>query len=348
MQGAAIIQKLLAAFPRVAVCHAPTPIEAMSRLGAAYSLDLSVKRDDCTGLAFGGNKVRQLEFYIGAAVEARADVVLITSAAQSNFMRMTAAMAARFGMKARLQLEERVPDPSPLYRQNGNILLDRLIGAEFASYPEGEDEAGADAAVLAAAAALSSAGARPYVIPLGAGHAPLGALGYVEAAAELVAQEAALGAFDAIVVGSGSALTHAGLLVGLRALGRRTTVYGVCVRRDAASQAARTFRRCQALEAMLGLPKTVTAADVHLHDGALAPGYGRLNEATIRAIRQTAELEGLFLDPVYTGKAMAGLIQQAEALRGQRVLFWHTGGQPALFAYADQLTAAMDGPAGPA
>ncbi len=311
----------------------------MARLGAACGLDLYVKRDDCTGFALGGNKVRQLEFYVGAAQAAAADVLLITSAVQSNFMRTAAAMGRRFGMDAILQLEERVPDVGPLYRENGNVLLDRLLGAEFRSYPEGEDEAGADAAVLAHAAALAAAGRKPYVIPLAADSAPTGALGYVDAALELAEQTAGRAPFDEIFVGSGSALTHAGILVGLRALGIGSRVTGVCVRRDAAAQAARVARRCRDLEALLGLPHRVTDADVRTFDGVLAPGYGRLNEATVAAIRRTAEAEGLFLDPVYTGKVMAALFDRAQAgdLAGGRVLFWHTGGQPALFAYADKL-----------
>jgi len=331
------LEAALARFPRVQVCHAPTPIEPLRRLGAELGLDLLVKRDDCTGLAFGGNKVRQLEFYVGQALAENADTLLITSAVQSNFMRTAAAMAARFGLRAVLQLEDRVPGMGALYREGGNVLLDRLLGADFETYPDGEDETGADAAVARRAEAIRAAGGRPYQVPLGAGHPPLGALGYVVAAAEVEAQLRDLGAVDEIVVSSGSALTHAGLLAGLRALGLQTPVLGVCVRRDAASQTIRVARRVRDLEAMLGLPQRVSTADVRLDDSMLAPGYGRLNDATRDAIRRTAGLEGLFLDPVYTGKAMAALVARAEGLAGKRVLFWHTGGQPALFAYGDLL-----------
>lgn len=336
------VRAALARFPRVRVGHLPTPVEPLPRLGAAHGLDLWVKRDDCTGFAFGGNKVRQLEFYLGAARDADADTILITSAVQSNFMRTAAAMARRFGMDAVLQLEDRVPDVDDLYRRNGNVLLDRLVGASFESYPEGEDEAGADAAVEATAARLRAEGRRPYVIPLGAGHAPLGALGYVDAALELADQAETVGPIGEIVVGSGSALTHAGILVGLRAIGLATPVLGVCVRRDAAAQGARVASRAAALENLLGLPHRVETGDVRMHDGALAPGYGRLNPATRAAIRETAESEGLFLDPVYTGKVMAGLFQRADAglTADGKVVFWHTGGQPALFAYGDRLIAA--------
>lgn len=331
------LEQALERFPRVHVCHAPTPIEPLPRLGASLGLELFVKRDDCTGLAFGGNKVRQLEYYVGQALAEGADTLLITSAVQSNFMRVAAAMAARFGLRAVLQLEDRVPAMDALYRDGGNVLLDRLLGAEFETYPDGEDEAGADAAVARRAEAIRAAGGRPYQVPLGAGNPPLGALGYVVAALELRAQLQDLGPIDEIVVGSGSALTHAGLLAGLRALGLETPVLGVCVRRDAASQTARVGARVRDLEDMLGLPRRVAPADVRLDDGMLAPGYGRLNAPTRDAIRRTARLEGLFLDPVYTGKAMAALVARAERLAGRRVLFWHTGGQPALFAYGDRL-----------
>jgi len=335
----AALEAALARFPRVRATHAPTPLEPAPRLGAALGIELFVKRDDCTGVAFGGNKVRQLEFYLGAAKAAAADVVLITSAVQSNFMRAAAAMAARCGMDASLQLEDRVAGMGALYRENGNALLDRLLGATFESYPEGEDEAGADRAVAERAEALRQAGRRPYQIPLAADQPPLGALGYVVAAIEVAAQLEATGPVDEIFVGSGSALTHAGLLTGLRTLGLDVAVTGVCVRRDAAAQTERVARRVKDLEAMLGLPHRVAAADIRLDDSALAPGYGRLNDASVAAIRETAKLEGLFLDPVYTGKAMAALIRRARAggLTGKRALFWHTGGQPALFAYADRL-----------
>ncbi len=340
MAATDIVDRVLRPFPRASAAHTPTPLEPLPRLGAELGLELYVKRDDCTGLAFGGNKVRQLEFYLGAALAERADTILITSAVQSNFVRAAAAMARRFGMACHIQLEERVPDVGEVYRQNGNVLLDRLLGATLHGYPEGEDEAGADAAVMALAGELRSRGHRPYVIPLAAGHPPLGALGYVLAARELAGQLAAIEPLDEIVVASGSALTHTGLLYGLRALGLDIPVRGICVRRDAAAQAARVAKRVDDLGELTGRRVTVGEADIRMFDGTLAPGYGRLNDATTDAIARTARREGLFLDPVYTGKAMAGLIELARTggLAGGRVLFWHTGGQPALFGYADQLT----------
>lgn len=180
-------------------------------------------------------------------------------------------------------------------------------------------------------------GKTPYVIPLGANSAPIGALGYVAATLELA--EADLPPFDDIIVSSGNALTYTGLLLGLRAVSDKTPVYGVCVRRDATAQTARVATRTADLAALMNLDVDVPATDVRLFDGVLASGYGQLNQAVRQAIQQTAELEGLLLDPVYTGKSMAGALALAKARRlaGKRVLFWHTGGTPALFAYADQL-----------
>lgn len=327
-------------FPRAAIGHLPTPFEAMPNLGRELGLSLFVKRDDCTGIGFGGNKVRQLEYYLGDAQAADADVLLITGAVQSNFVRTAAAMGRRLGMECHIQLEERVPDITTLHRNNGNVLLDRLLGATLHSYPEGEDEAGADAAIARIAGSLRAQGRRPYIIPLGASSKPFGALGYVRAAAEVMPQIHAVGGIDEIVVASGSALTHAGLLLGLRMAGDMTPVRGVCVRRDASQQTARVLRRIADTAALMGVDSGVVPTDdVRITDVALGPGYGQMNDDTRAAITRTAHAEGLFLDPVYTGKVMAGLIAlaQANALEGDRVLFWHTGGQPALFGYADQL-----------
>jgi len=330
----------LSTFPRAAIGHLPTPLEALPNLGRELGLELFVKRDDCTGIGFGGNKVRQLEYYLGAAVKEKATVLLITGAVQSNFVRTAAAMGRRLGMECHIQLEERVRDISSLHRSNGNVFLNKLLGATLHSYPEGEDEAGADAALVQIAEKLRRDGHRPFIIPLGADSKPLGALGYVQAAAEVLPQIEAVGGIDEIVVASGSALTHAGLLLGLRGLGSNIQVHGVCVRRNAQAQAHRVLKRVAETAALLGVTSPVIREDIRVSDTALGPGYGRMTPSIQGAIERTAQTEGLFLDPVYTGKAMAGLIDlvQNKALRGTKVLFWHTGGQPALFGYADQLT----------
>ena len=329
----------MARHPRLPMAHVPTPLEKLNNLGAELGLDLWVKRDDCTGVAFGGNKVRQLEYYFGAAQREAADTVLITGAVQSNFVRAAAAMARRLGLDIHIQLEERVPDMGDLYRENGNVLLDRLFGATLHSYPEGEDETGADRAVGEIAEALRAEGRRPYIVPLAADHPPLGALGYIDAAAELLQQTGESEPFDEVIIASGSAITHIGVLYGLRALGSRMLVRGICVRRNATLQGPRVMQRLADLGDLLDHPLDLRAEDVRLYDGALPPGYGRPSEAVTRALRWTAQSEGLLLDPVYTGKVMAGLIDLAhmEELAGRRILFWHTGGQPALFAYGEHL-----------
>ena len=328
-------------FPRARLGHAPTPLDPAPGLGAALGVELWIKRDDCTGLAFGGNKVRQLEFHFGEAQARGADTVLVTGAVQSNLVRLAAAGARRLGMDAHVQLEERVEDAGTLYRASGNLLLDRLLGATLHAFPVGEDEAAADAALERRARALADEGRRPYVIHSAPGHPPLGGLGYVLAAEEVTAQARALGVgFDAVVCASGSALTHAGLLVGLRALDEAVPVYGICVRRDARRQGDRVAQVAAELAAMIERPAAFEAGDVEVSDAVHAPGYGRLNDAVREAMALAARHEALLLDPVYTGKAMAGLVAHVRAGRiaaGSRVLFVHTGGLPAIFAYADRL-----------
>ena len=333
------VERALARFPRALATHAPTALEPLPRLGGSLGLDLTVKRDDCTGIAFGGNKVRQLEFYIGDAQAKKADTILITGAVQSNFVRTAAAMAARAGMDCHVQLEERVPDIDETHRHNGNVLLNRLFGATIHSFPEGENEDAADAELEKIAEGLREEGRTPYIIGLAASTPPLGALGYMVAARELLGQRGGTLPYDEIVVASGSAQTHCGILFGLRALGDRTPVTGICVRRAAGLQTARVARRLKDMAALTGLDLSIPDEDVRCFHDERERGYGRMSEATHDAILLTARCEGLLLDPVYTGKVMAGLITLHERgrLAGKRVLYWHTGGQPALFAYEDLL-----------
>ena len=335
-------------FPRTRLGHVPTPLDAAPNLGAALGIDLWIKRDDCTGLAMGGNKVRQLEFYLGAARTRGADTVLITGAVQSNFACIAAASARQLGMDIHIQLEERVSGVDDLYRNSGNVLLDRLFGATLHSFPVGEDEAAADAALEDLARSLANEGRNPYVIPLGVDHPPLGGLGYVLAADEVTEQGKARGiGFDSVVCASGSALTHAGLLVGMRAIGETMPVHGICVRRDASQQSPRVAKRAAELAAMIGRSDIAPGEDdVDVTDEVHPPGYGQLNDAIREAISMAARLEGLLLDPVYTGKAMAGLIAHVRSGyidAGSRVLFLHTGGVPAVFAYGAQLESCLSG-----
>ncbi|MGI9521973.1 MAG: D-cysteine desulfhydrase family protein [Hyphomicrobiaceae bacterium] len=333
-------------FPRCRLAHLPTPIEPMPnlsrQLGGARAY---IKRDDCTGLALGGNKIRQLEYYVGAAEAEGADTLLITGAVQSNFVRSTVAAAAKRGMACHVQLEERVPDPSGTYRVSGNVLLDRLMGATVHSYPEGENEAGADHRLGEIADVLKREGRRPYIVPLSPGHPPIAALGYVDAARELVQQLSTLDeAIDEIYVASGSGSTHAGLLFGLRALGCPIPVLGVCVRRAAKLQLPRIADKCKEIAQLLRMVNPVTSEDVRVDDRVLPPGYGRMNLAVANAIRSSAASEAILLDPVYTGRVMACLMmvaQERERARKQCVLMIHSGGTPALFAYEPEVSASL-------
>ncbi len=339
----------LDAFPRTRLMSGETPLEEMpnlarrlgaTRLGAAR---LYVKRDDLTGLAFGGNKVRQLEYYFGEAQAMGADTILITGAVQSNFVRMAAAAARKNNMECHVQLEERVPANDPIYKNSGNVLIDKILGAKLTTYPDGEDEAGADANLKMLAKELSANGKTPYIIHLAPGHAPLGALGYVDAARELLSQcERMSLELDEVVLASGSGHTHGGLLFGLRALGWQGRVTGVCVRRKAEDQHERISSRCHEIAGLLGMEPLVDDADIHLTDKFLGDGYGRMHEEMLGAMKLAAQSEGLMTDPVYTAKAMCGFIERArKAEDGQSLLFLHTGGTPALFAYERELSTAF-------
>lgn len=336
------LEKSLADFPRAALAHAPTPLEKLAQLSAEFKpCVLYVKRDDCTGLAMGGNKARQLEFYLGEALAKGCDTVLSTGAVQSNYMRTLAAGAAKLGLECHIQLEARVDNSSEEYRHSGNVLLDRLFGARLHHYPAGEDEDSADQALGLLADKLAGNGKKPYTIPLGPGHAPTGALGYVVAAMELVRQiERNNLPIDLIAVGSGSGMTHAGLLTGLKLTGSAIPVLGACVRRDAGRQHPRVFAHCQKLAGMLGRPGAVSADDVWVDDSALAPGYGKASEQVKRDMRLLATREGLLTDPVYSGKTFScalTLIRSGGADNFRHITVIHTGGTPALFAYREEV-----------
>ena len=334
----------IASIPRSQLFSGTTALEPMPNLTRhCAGAQLLVKRDDCTGLAFGGNKVRQLEFYLGAASAQNADTILITGAVQSNYARLAAAGARKLGMTCHIQQEERVSTDDPSYRDSGSVLIDKLLGATLHSFPHGEDESGADRRLGEIAEDLRAAGRRPYIIPLEPGHPPLGALGYVVAAQELLIQvEESEFVVDEIFVGSGSGATHAGLLFGLRALGSDIPVTGVCVRRNAALQRVRIRETCDGIGELLKTDPKITETDINLIDDFLAPGYGIPGDATLRAILLGARKEGLLVDPVYTGKVLAAVIHQArKADKQSTFVFVHTGGSPALFAYQEAIEQAL-------
>ncbi|EPJ54091.1 MAG: 1-aminocyclopropane-1-carboxylate deaminase [Osedax symbiont Rs2] len=329
-------------YPRVELSHTPTPLEALNNLSKKLQGPrIWAKRDDCTGLAMGGNKARQLEFYIGDAISKGADTLLTTGAVQSNHVRMTIAAARKLGMEVEVQLEKRVEGRQHQYYDSGNPFLMKMMGAKIHYYPVGEDEEGADKALYQRAEELRKQGANPYVIPLSGDHIPYGSLGYVKCAEELILQfkQRSLN-IDAIVLATGSATTHAGLLAGLRALGSDIAVYGFCVRREHVAQSERVLQKSRVVAEMIGCPGVVSEDDIWVDDRMLRPGYGQLNEDLLEAIRLTAKCEGLLLDPTYTGKAMAGLIDLVTSghfSADQSVLFLHTGGTPALFGYPEIL-----------
>ncbi len=321
-------------FPRAALAHLPTPLEPMARLGAELGGPrLFVKRDDCTGLALGGNKTRKLEFLMAEALAAGATCVITAGGVQSNHERQTAAAAAKLGLAAHLVLTRNVSWDKDDYDRTGNILLDRLLGAEIRILPAGRDRA---AAMDALAAELRAAGARPYIIPLGGSNAT-GALGYVACAGELVAQAEALsGGLDAIVLASSSGGTQAGLIAGLVALGHPARVIGVEVDGDREGVAAAVREAAAAVAERLDLDANQVIARIEVVAGYGGPGYGLPTPETRRAVELAARREGLLLDPVYSGKAMVGLIgliAEGRFKAGERVVFLHSGGTPALFAY---------------
>lgn len=338
--------------PRVDLGVIRSSLDPLHRLGTSLGIKLFTKRDDTQPLALGGNKIRQLEYYLGAAAANGCDTVLITGARQSNFVRSCAAAARVLGWHAVVQLEDRVPREDPFYMSSGNVLLNQLFGAEIHTFPEGEDEAAADENLDRLARACQARGRKPYTIHLGIDSPPIGGLGYVYAAAETWQQLADQGVTpDHVVIPSGSGLTHAGFLVGARTIGWDVPIHGICVRRNAALQRIRVERRSNELAQMLGPRATVRPVDVRVDDETLAPGYGRINGQVSRAIERAALDEALLLDPVYSGRAMAGLISLVE--RGtikpaDTVVFVHTGGLPGIFAYQADLVPSREREAGEA
>ena len=325
-----------AQFPRVDLCMGPTPIEAMPRLSEMLGgPKVFVKRDDCTGLATGGNKTRKLEFLVADALEHGADMLVTQGAIQSNHVRQTAAAACRFGLKCHAVLEHRVPNESDAYKNSGNVLLDKIFGMTMEFRPSGLDM---NAETEAVVERLRGEGNRPYFIP-GGGSNPTGALGYAVCAQEIVDQSAEQGVyFDWVVTATGSTGTHAGLVAGLHALDADIPVMGVSVRQPRDRQIDAVFALTEKTAEKLGAPG-VGKDKVLVDDGYVGEGYGIPAPSTFEAISMTAQAEGILLDPVYSAKGMAGLIGMARSgffKPDDNVLFLHTGGAVALFAYEDQ------------
>ncbi|MFN3584509.1 D-cysteine desulfhydrase [Phenylobacterium sp.] len=324
----------LAKLPRRRYTPAPTPLEPLPRLSRALGgPNLFIKRDDLTGLASGGNKTRKLEFLVADAIAQGCDTLVTVGAVQSNHCRLTLAAAAKEGLKCRLVLEQRVPgsyDP----QASGNNFLFGLMGVEAITVVNAGDDLGA--AMAAVAADLAAQGRKAYVIP-GGGSNPLGSMGYVACFQELMGQAFDQGlALDHLVCASGSAGTHAGLLVGAVGTSAGLPITGINVRRPRAEQEGNVHALAEQTAAFAGVAGGVPRDQVVCLDEWVGPGYSLPSPDMIEAVRMLAELEGILLDPVYTGKAMAGLIgliRRGQFRAGENVCFLHTGGAPALYAY---------------
>jgi L-cysteate sulfo-lyase len=329
--------KDLSEFLRVDLCHQPTPLEEMPRLTSALGgPKLWIKRDDCTGLATGGNKTRKLEFLVADALDKGADMLVTQGAVQSNHVRQTAAAACKFGLDCHALLERRVPGRAADYETTGNVLFDQMFGTTIEFRPAGLDM---NAEARAVTESFAANGRKPYFIP-GGGSNEIGALGYVSCAYEMLRQ------FDEqglnvgwIVLASGSAGTHAGLLAGLHAAGSDIPVMGISVRQPRDKQIAAVHKlavttAAQLTDAPLGLEKVL------IDDGYVGEGYGLPTQGTLDAINLIARKEGVLLDPVYSAKGLAGMIGLIEKTffdSDKDVVFLHTGGAAALFAYGSQL-----------
>ena len=324
----------LARFPRHRLFPAPTPLEKLGNLSRHLGgPEIWIKRDDCTVVASGGNKVRKLEFLVGEALVQGADTLVTQGAVQSNHVRQTVAVAAGLGMKCAVLLEHRVETNDPMYLTSGNVLLDRLMGASIEYRPGGTDM---NAAAEAKGAELRAAGARPYVIP-GGGSNRVGALGYVACAQELMAQADEMGLkIDRVVHATGSAGTQAGLVVGLEGCNAGVPVLGIGVRLPRPQQEANVHRLANEVAEYVGLRGGIAREAVEANCDYVGPGYGQPTEGMREAVTMLARLEGILLDPVYSGKGMAGLIdliRKGKIGAGERVVFLHTGGSVGLFGY---------------
>ena len=331
----------LAKFPRVRLAHLPTPLEPLPRLSAALrGPEIWIKRDDCTGLSTGGNKTRKLEFLMAEALAQGADIVLTQGATQSNHARQTAAAAARLGMDCHLLLEDRTGYNHPNYKYNGNVLLDVLHGASIEHRGPGLDM---NAEMEAVAERLRADGRRPYTIP-GGGSNPTGALGYVNCALELLGQLVDLGLdVNHIVTATGSAGTQAGLITGLKAMNAQIALLGIGVRAPRAKQEENVFDLAVRTAGKLGCPGVVVREDVVANTDYVGPGYGVAADSTLEAIGMFARTEAILLDPVYSGKGAAGLIdliRKGRFTSGQRVVFLHTGGAIGLTGYTHEFDVA--------
>jgi L-cysteate sulfo-lyase len=324
----------LAKFPRVSLAHLPTPLEPMPRLSAALGgPELWIKRDDCTGLSTGGNKTRKLEWLMAEALAEGADMVMTQGATQSNHARQTAAASAKLGLDCHLLLEDRTGYNHDNYKHNGNVLLDHLHGATIEHRGPDLDM---NAEMEAVADAMRAKGRKVYTIP-GGGSNATGALGYVNCALEMLGQFVTMGLnVDHIVHATGSAGTQAGLITGLSAMNAQIPLLGIGVRAPKAKQEENVYNLALKTAAKLGCPGVVAREDVVANTDYVGPGYGLPGEDTLEAINLFARTEAILLDPVYSAKGAAGLIdlcRKGHFKAGEKVVFLHTGGAIGLTGY---------------
>ncbi len=326
----------LSRFERLHFAHLPTPLEPLENLSRHLGgPNIWIKRDDCTGLSSGGNKTRKLEFLMGDALAKQADTVITQGATQSNHARQTAAIAAKLGMQCHILLEDRTGSDDRAYNYNGNVFLDQLHGASVSKRAGGTDM---NAEMGTLAERLAADGKRPYIIP-GGGSNEIGALGYVNAALELLTQSNDRGLrIDRVVHATGSAGTQAGLVTGLVGSNSGIPVLGVGVRAPKADQEKNVFALAKRTADHLGLGDIIDRSRVVANCDYVGAGYGIPTEGMIEAVTLLARTEGILLDPVYSGKGMAGLvdlIRKGEFGPDENVVFLHTGGSIALFGYPD-------------
>ena len=328
-----MIERQLSRFHRLELLGAPTPLEKLQRLSDWTERDIYIKRDDLTPLALGGNKLRKLEYLAADALAKGADTLVTAGAIQSNHVRQTAALAARLGLGCVALLENPIGTDSASYLDNGNRLLLELFDARVELVDNLDN---ADEQLQTLGVRLHASGRKPYLVPIGGSNA-LGALGYVRAGLELAEQIEQSGQrFAGVVLASGSAGTHAGLALALAERLPQLPVIGITVSRSEEAQKPKVQALAERTAELLGVPLP-NAFKVHLWDEYYAPRYGEANAGGLAAIRLLASQEGVLLDPVYTGKAMAGLLDGIARQRFDEgpLIFLHTGGAPALFAYPD-------------
>ncbi|WP_339861663.1 1-aminocyclopropane-1-carboxylate deaminase [Thalassospira alkalitolerans] len=327
-------------FEKYKLTFGPTPIEILPRLSAHLGgdVELYAKREDCnSGLAFGGNKVRKMEYIIPDAIKSGADTLVTIGGVQSNHTRQVAAIAAKIGMKCRLVQESWVPFNDAVYDRVGNILMSRVMGAEIELVDEGFD-IGIRESWEAALADVKAKGGVPYPIPAGASVHKYGGLGFVGFAEEVRAQEAELGfKFDYVVVCTVTGSTHAGMVVGFAEDGRADKVVGIDASATPDQTRAQVLEIAQKTADLVELERGISDRDITLIEDYAYPLYGVPSDETNEAIRLCGRLEGMMTDPVYEGKSMQGmidLVKKGYFPKGSRVLYAHLGGVPAINAYS--------------